>query len=309
MAFLLQLRDNLRNIYSRFEIYILPALKFIFALLTLTVINAQLGYNAKLTSLTVVLVIALMCSFLPINLLVVISAVMIVLHIYAVSLECAIVVAAVFLILFLLYYRFAPKDVLVVIFLPLLCGLKIPMLVPIIVGLLCGPASVVSVACGVIIYYVLTYVRENTSVINSLDVSNTIAKFRYLIDGLLNNKTMLVMIAALSITTLLVYILRRLSVNYAWTIAMCMGGVCNVVVILMGNLKYDTGIPVPSTIIGTIVSILIAVIVQFFAFNVDYTRTEYVQFEDDEYYYYVKAIPKNAVSKAKHTVKKITSVL
>ena len=36
---------------------------------------------------------------------------------------------------------------------------------------------------------------------------------------------------------------------------------------------------------------------------------EYVQFEDDEYYYYVKAIPKNSVTKSKKTVKKITSVI
>lgn len=309
MAFFLQIRDNLRNIYSRFEIYILPVLKFLLALMTLMVINSSVGYNSKLTSMTVVLVIALMCSFLPMNILVVISAAFIVLHMYAVSLECAIVVLALFVILFLLYYRFAPKDILVVIFLPLLFGMKIPVLVAILAGLLCGPASVVSVACGVIVYYVLSYVKANASIINSLDVDNAIGKFRYLIDGLLNNKTMVVMVAALCITTVVVFALRRLSVNYAWTIAMCVGGVCNVVVVLMGNLKLDTSIPTNSTIIGTVVAILLAKIVQFFAFNVDYTRTEYVQFEDDEYYYYVKAIPKNSVSKANHTVKKITSVL
>ena len=44
-----------------------------------------------------------------------------------------------------------------------------------------------------------------------------------------------------------------------------------------------------------------------FIFNVDYSRTEYVQFEDDEYYYYVKAVPKIAVAKPSKTVKKITS--
>lgn len=309
MAFLLQIRDNIRNIYSRFELYILPALKFLLAITTLMIINSNIGYNPKLNSMTILLVLALLCSFLPMNILVVISAAMIVLHMYAVSLECAVVVLAVFLILFLLYYRFAPKDSLVVIFLPLLFSMKIPMVVPILAGLLCGPASAVSVACGVIVYYVLNYVKDNASIINSLDADNAIGKFRYLIDGLLNNKTMVVMIAAFCVTCVVVYVLRRLSVNYAWTIAMCVGGVCNVVVVLLGNLKLDTNIAIGSTITGTVVAILISVVVQFFAFNVDYTRTEYVQFEDDEYYYYVKAIPKNSVSKANHTVKKITSVL
>jgi hypothetical protein len=38
---------------------------------------------------------------------------------------------------------------------------------------------------------------------------------------------------------------------------------------------------------------------------VDYSRTERVQFEDDEYYYYVKAVPKNTVEPAAPRVKKI----
>ena len=45
--------------------------------------------------------------------------------------------------------------------------------------------------------------------------------------------------------------------------------------------------------------------IEFFAFPVDYSRTEYLQFEDDEYYYYVKAVPKLTVAAPKKTVKKI----
>jgi hypothetical protein len=36
---------------------------------------------------------------------------------------------------------------------------------------------------------------------------------------------------------------------------------------------------------------------------VDYTRIESVQFEDDDYYYYVKAVPKVTVSDSLRTVK------
>ena len=44
---------------------------------------------------------------------------------------------------------------------------------------------------------------------------------------------------------------------------------------------------------------------EFFVFNVDYSRTEHVQFEDDEYYYYVKAVPKNTVTAPQKRVKTI----
>jgi len=42
-------------------------------------------------------------------------------------------------------------------------------------------------------------------------------------------------------------------------------------------------------------------------FGVDYGRTENVQFEDDEYYYYVKAVPKMTVAVQAKTVKRINS--
>ena len=38
----------------------------------------------------------------------------------------------------------------------------------------------------------------------------------------------------------------------------------------------------------------------------DYKHTENVQFEDDDYYYYVKAIPKNKVAAPDRKVKSIT---
>lgn len=303
------MRDNLRNFYSRYEVYLLPLLKFMLAFLVLFTININLGYMIKINSVTVVLVAALLCSFLPMNLMVVLAALFVLLHLYAISLECLVVGLALFLLMFLLYYRFAPRDTLVVLLLPMAFGLKTPVLVPIIVGLLCAPSSVVAVACGVIAYYVITYMKVNAAVISSLDVDNIINRFRYVIDGLLADKEMRLFVISFCATTIIVYIIRRLSVDHAWTVAIFVGAVSNVVILLLGDLTYGTGISTFATIIGSAVSVLLAKIVQFFAFNVDYTRTEYVQFEDDEYYYYVKAIPKNSVTKAKRTVKKITSVL
>ena len=46
-------------------------------------------------------------------------------------------------------------------------------------------------------------------------------------------------------------------------------------------------------------------LIQLMEFNVDYNRTEIVQFEDDEYYYYVKAVPKNILAAPEKKVKRI----
>ena len=52
-------------------------------------------------------------------------------------------------------------------------------------------------------------------------------------------------------------------------------------------------------------AIIVSMIVKLFVFSVVYTRTEYLQFEDDEYYYYVKAVPKVSVAIPEKTVKRI----
>jgi hypothetical protein len=43
--------------------------------------------------------------------------------------------------------------------------------------------------------------------------------------------------------------------------------------------------------------------IKFFFMDLDYARTERVQFQDDEYFYYVKAVPKKMVASKEKTVK------
>lgn len=307
MTTLLVIKQTLLSIYSRYEVYITPLLKFLLALFTLLLINSRLGYMGSLNKLTLVLIVALMCSFMPMNFIVLVGAVFSILHLYAFSMECAAVIGAGFLLLFLLYLRFSPKDTLVVVLMPICFLMRIPYVIPISMGLVGGPASAVSVACGVIVYYMLRYVTQNETAIASMADEETAAKFKSIIDGLLKNKEMVVIIAAFATTVIVVYLLRRLSLDYAWTIAMIAGAVVNIMVLLVGDLIFDTNQSLLSMLLGTVISFLIVLVLQFFVFYVDYSRTEKVQFEDDEYYYYVKAVPKVTVARTDKKVKQINS--
>lgn len=312
MTTLLVAKQILMTLYSKYEVYITPFLKFVLALVSLQVINSRLGYMNSIDKLAVVLIVALMCSFMPMNFIVVMAAMFTLLHLYTFSLECVLVIGTGFLLMFLLYLRFSPKDTLVVLLLPICFLMKIPYVVPLVMGLIGTPASVVSVGCGVIVYYMIHYVTQNASTIAAMPEAEnaakfSVAKFKYFIDGILNNKVMVVTIMAFAITVIMVYLIRRLSVDYAWTIAMAAGTVVDIVVLLMGDLMFDTNVALFSVIFGSIVSFLLAVVLQFFVFNVDYSRTEKVQFEDDEYYYYVKAVPKVVVANPEKKVKQINS--
>ena len=308
MTTLLVAKQILITLYSKYEVYITPVLKFVLAFVSLLFINSHVGYMDSIDRMTVVLIVALMCSFMPMNFIIVMSALFVLLHLYSFSMECALVVGAGFLLMFLLYLRFSPKDTLVVVLMPICFLLKIPYVIPLAMGLIGTPASAVSVACGVIAYYMIHYVAQNVSVIAAMaDDEETAAKFRFVIDGILKNREMVVTIAAFGITIIMVYLIRRLSIDYAWTIAMVAGVVVDIMVLLVGDLMFDTNVSLFGVIFGNIIAFLLAVVLQFFAFNVDYSRTEKVQFEDDEYYYYVKAVPKVVVSRPEKKVKQINS--
>lgn len=307
MTTLLVAKQILLTIYSKYEVYITPLLKFLLALITLCLINSRLGYMESISRMTVVLIVALMCSFMPMNFIVLMGAVFVLLHLYAFSMECAAVIGAGFLLLFLLYLRFSPKDTVVVVLLPVCFLLRIPYVIPISMGLVGAPTSAVSVACGVIVYYMIHYVTQNATVIAAMADEEMAAKFKFIIDGLIKNREMVVTIVAFAITVVIVYLLRRLSIDYAWTIAMTAGAVVNIMVLLVGDLIFEINQPLLGVILGTIVSFLLVLVLQFFVFYVDYSRTEKVQFEDDEYYYYVKAVPKVTVAKPEKKVKQISS--
>ena len=270
-------------------------------------INGKIGYMHRLDSISIVLIAALMCSFMPMNFIVVVAAVFTVLHMYALSLECAVVTLVLLLVLFLLYFRFSPKDTIVVLLTPMSFILGIPYVMPLAMGLLGSPASAVSVGCGVIVTFFIRNIADGASTFSAMEAEDMASRFRYIIDGFISNKGMILTIVAFTATIIIVYLIRRLSVDYAWTIAIIAGALADVMILLVGDLIFDTNVSILGLIIGTVVSGLLAKVIEFFAFHVDYSRTEKVQFEDDEYYYYVKAVPKITVSAPSRTVKKINT--
>lgn len=307
MTALLELRENLKKIYSRNEAFILPVIKFLLGVIVLSIINGKMGYMTKLDNMAIVLIVSLLCSFLPTGFMAFFAMMFAVLHMYALSIETAAVGLVVFLLLYLLFLRFTAKETLVVVLTPVLCMLKLPYVMPVAMGLIGTPASCVSVGCGVVVYYLLQTVITNAPTINSMGAEEATAKLRLLIDGMLGNKAMLVMIAAFAITVIVVYLIRRMSVDHSWTIAMVAGVMIEVMILLVGDLMYDTNLSIVSALLGAVVTLIACKIIEFFRFCLDYSRTEKVQFEDDEYYYYVKAVPKMTVAAPTNTVKKINT--
>lgn len=307
MATLLEMKGFIKRFYAKYDVYVKPVLKFILALTNFLLMNTKVGFMQQLRSPLIAIVLALICAFLPLNATVILGAIVLLAHAYALSLEACAVTAGLLVVMYLLYFRISSKYGILLIITPICFVIGIPYIVPLLGGLLFGPGAAVPAGCGAVIYYLINYMSQNTTSLGIGEIDSGATKVASLVESLINNKEMFLCVLAMVLTVLVVYFIRRLSVDHSWELAIGIGTVVNIVVHLAGALLPDVTVGIVGLLIGSVVSASLAFGVKFFFFSVDYTRTERVQFEDDEYYYYVKAVPKNVIAEPKKTVKKIAA--
>lgn len=298
-----EIRLKAIGIFSRFEAYIMPACKFVLAMVVFCFINSKFGHMGKIAKFPIAIILALLCSFMPMNLIVIIAALLTLAHAYALSMEAAIVLAAVYMIMFLLFFKFSPKATLAAVLTPICLELKIPYVIPISCGLVGTPASAVASACGVITFYMLKYVEKCVEAFSEAKQTDMVVNLKTMLTGIIGNKAMIVMSASFLVTIIVVYVVRRMAIKHSWTIAIAVGALTNMLILLAGDVAYQTNISIIGLFFGTILGCIVAFVFKFVAFDVDYNKLERVQFEDEDYYYYVKAVPKIKAKSAKAAAK------
>ncbi|MBR1860418.1 MAG: hypothetical protein IJ796_00945 [Lachnospiraceae bacterium] len=302
---LFEIRTKILEIYYKYDAFIIPAVKLIMAFIVFHTINTRMGYFDTINNVAIELIASLLCSFLPSGIILIIAAAFSLLHMYHLSIIVAALGLVIYLILYILFLRFAPKASLVVAITPVLMLWKIPYILPIILGLIAGPGTTVAMGCGVIAYGFLKIINSNSATMATMELTDAADQLKLIIDELLASKGLLMVVAAFVITMLVVYFLRRLPINHNWDIAIGAGVVVQIVTLLIGDVIMDTGISFINIILVSILAVVIGFVIKFFRYCVDFNRTENVQFEDDDYYYYVKAVPKISLGESSGRVRRI----
>lgn len=306
MTFILEFRERIRSFYGKYEAYLLPVIKFLLALTVFLLIDHKIGYMKRLNSVPLLLILSLACSILPVAVMLLTAGVLITLHCYALSLPVGVMMLVLFVIMYLLYFRFAPRCAYNALLSPAACMLGIPYVMPVAGGLLQQPLAVIPTICGIITYYFLKGVMANETSLGVMgEDEDFLSKLREIINQFAGNREMYLVIGIFAAVTLVVYVIRRLSVDHAWTFAIVTGMLIQYLGFFIGYTQIGMSSMAVQLTAGCSISALILLMIQFFFFDLDYTRTERVQFEDDEYYYYVKAVPKVTVSTPERKVKKI----
>jgi len=309
MEKILLFRQKLRQLYSSWDLYIVAVIKFGIALLAFRVMAGQIGWSAFLIRWDVDLILALLCALIPWKLITAVMAVTMLCHMLALSLISGALALLFVGIAAMCQMLFIPGYSIVIILLPIAYFLKIPTAVPLVLGLVGGISGFVPAAFGVFFYYFVATVQKNMAVLTDTTLSkmDTLQSFVQILTGLRDNNLLFVSVITFVLVVILVSLIRRLPTDHSGYIAVSVGTVVSVVLFLLGSMTLEITLSYVSLFLGTLVSFVIAMLAAFWFVAADFNRTEYLQYEDGEYVYYVKAVPKINVARAEKKLSEINA--
>lgn len=306
MTKIIEIKDKVFRFCAEYETYLVYAYRFVLALTLFVIINNSIGFMEKLGSFPVALLLALVCCLLPQKVTIIVAALLVLLHLYTLSLEVALVAVLIFAAVFFLYARFAPQDGVLFLLTPIAFSMGIPYVLPLATGLFRKVYSVMAIICGTVCFYFVDGIYQNVTTLGNTaagENADTAEKISVTIGQLVANKEMFLVVGIFALSTIMVSVIRRLSVDNAWKIAIVSGTLVQITGLFAGYLLFQISDKTAGMIIGNIIAMLLAFVLEFLMMDLDYSRTERVQFEDDDYYYFVKAIPKKMVTSSEKTIK------
>ena len=303
------IRQKLKELYLKYDAYVTPVAKALTMLVILLVINSVIGYSQSFTGWNIVASAVLIAALLPWPAITPIAAVFALVNLYSLSWEVALVTAAFMFMAAVAQYVFLPGYGIAIALIPALYYLHIPYAVPLVLGVAGGMTSFIPAGVGIFFCYFLDGVSKNADYFmrTSGSGASVLERFPQIFAIIKDNKLMLISIIAFSVTTLLVHIIKKLSSDYSSYIALAVGTIANIVIFLIGGFTADASLPYIEIFVGSVVGFIVASIVILWVSAADYNHAEHLTYEDDDYIYYVKAVPKIKVTAKKVKIRDLTS--
>lgn len=305
---ILELREKLYQWYVTYDKYAKYMLRFVLAFMVFLLVSRAFPYHKSLSNIWVTLLLACFGACLPEGLLVIMVTMVTSLQIYYLYPLLAAAVLLGVLFVYLMLLRYSPKTILAAVLIPVAIQLKLWVLPVAVIGIFFSPMAVLSVGGGTLVYYILYAVKECETMFRSeaaVDVMTVVQKYA---DFLVKNEEMYVVLFALCAMALGTNLIRTRKMAYAFEISILFATVGNLILLLVGKLLFACGFSTVQVVVGSLLSGILAYVVHFLHMVLDYGSVEEVQFEDEEYYYYVRAVPKLRMTMGNKKIKRINKI-
>lgn len=304
MMNLLIIREKICTFFQKWDRVLIPIVRFLYMMIVFYSFRQLFGYNENLYRFPVAVGISFVCAFIPSGIIYLVACVLACVDLLSLSVEVAILMLAIFIVIYLLYLRLVPGKSWIIL-ISMLLMMKLPCCIPLLVAMLVGAVGIVPAICGIVLYFFSVHIHELQPLLTASTDMVKVNSVTYLLNSIGEDKEMLLFIVVFSVVIMITYLIYHSSINRAWGIAIAVGMISMILGLLAGSVLLEDELGINIILFGSVISGAVACVVQFFKCVVDYSRTEVVQFEDDDYYYYVKAVPKVVVTQKDISVKKI----
>lgn len=303
MEKLLIYRERILNLIASQGKYIQFFVRFLCGFLLFFVVSRIYGYVDVLNEPFVLAVLGVVCVFVSTSVIFLLFHFVIIVELAAVSLEISLIYLILIVLYYLIYQRVFPKHCILFLMTPVFFYFHIPAVLPIFVGLFVGLSGLPAILMGTFQYYLAVIIQE--AVLRVENGTSGGRLYNLVLEGTSGNKELLLFIMVFILVAALVSGIRKIGSVYGWYMSILFGGILYLLAVLTGGYFINSEVNIVSEIVMILVSVVIVLVIQFFHNVLDYTRQETFEFEDEEYYYYVKAVPKIFVEEEEINVTKI----
>ncbi|MCL2575643.1 MAG: hypothetical protein FWE33_04340 [Defluviitaleaceae bacterium] len=313
MESFINMRQNLIDIYKKYEIYANYVLKFLAGLVIFWSVSSVGLYREEFsmlfngaTGVAFIVLLALIFSVSPSVLSLVIVAIVVALQLSLV-LEVAVFVFLLLLLIIVFYARLAPKQCMLILAVVFAFYLRVPYAVVLFSGLYFGMAAIVPIILGVAVWSFIPFFIElarNRPPMLEFDLvelpTSIMEVFNDIYASLTTDISWVIVGFVFAMMILAVHLISLLSINRSRDIALGVGAGVGLICMLMVVAITDVDLSILGVFVGSIVSFGLVWVVKFFDKVKDYSRVEHVRFDDDDAVYYVKIVPKVKASSKKN---------
>lgn len=288
-----ELRSKLITLYQKIDIFLKPFLKFVLCFAAFYRLTALFGFDRRFTGIHYVIIASLIGAMLPMIANYALAVLYIAMQLSTASVIMSFTTLMIAVVMYCFFIRLVPNYSAVILAMPVLIWLKFPYVLPIGLGLFGSAASIIPVCIGIFTYYFLQGLNVHMVTFEQLKSSEDSFKlYIEVMKDIMSNKSMIAMLVAFSLVIGAMCLIRFIRMDYSFEIAITAGTSVSMLIYIIMMLRSDLDVGLFAVIAGSLISGLLVFLAHLLFRPLQYAGTENVQFEDDDYYYYVRAVPK-----------------
>lgn len=299
-----KIRDAMRSFFFSNSGWLKIVGKGLIGLCSFLIINHYFGYIDFLTDPLFAIALAIACAFIPMRAGGLIVMIYTFVQLTGLSGQVALVALILMVVSCGISIFYGAKHIFNISYIPI--ALQIQMPYPIVVGsaLVGEMRDVTSVICGGVLSFYFKTIRENASLF--LEENGDVTVIDVIAQKMVVNPMLYIYVASLVAMFVAIILIRNLEITRSWLVALVTGIFLEMAFMLIGYVITGNISKVPMLMIANAIAFVVGFAMTYIFRDLDYERVERVQFEDDDYVYYVTAIPKIELAKEEKRVTRIT---